>query len=762
MSASDSDYSSGGDGHSDDDDDRHHPLPVHSDSDESDEGDTPLWARKAAAPPLRVQIGNYTVCYRDALIAAPPPKFDAMRDEFRMMNLRQRVVDWRVAELRRMQAHLEKKQKAREDEMDALDDNAEADVSGKKFVNTTILHSKYTKTYKATPIWDEKKWLVKHGKPSSFPQMLDLEQTRMMVVERVNLLRLETRAIREEITSLSKRAGGDAVTHLQRLVRGHLGRIYAVETRKRLAQARVQVAALQIQRVWRGSRARFATAGAFQELEDERRDDAALPIQAVWRGYCARQRYKELEAVMRARQKQNMAVRIQAWYRGCAGRKVAEIVSQSRTKLQIEDDYLDSTVQIQRLLRGHLGRKKMRARKIEVQLNKRVKKLTYDYIGKGSFWEFLGAVNKDYERYNEQRVREEELASTFIHQVLEKREQQQQEAWQSWNIAKLASEKRGNAAIQRQRGKAAGVYLANEGKEGADEWMNKTMKTLNSQKSRQSRRGAGKKRRRQGGGASGGGGNSMMSMMSGMVAGGGSALADQGRGLLNNNYGSMTSGGGGGSGGGGMSPMRALQLPGTPGGRGGGSNFGHNRSDLMTPGGSFLSEEPSAIVIGGVSVPPDFGVGQTSRNKPFRLDAGGKSAAVGSYPGAGQLAAAAQEYAPLTSAIVAESSITNTNPEFFDGGVAGGGSSVNPFEFDRFPTDVLTLEITSKDEPVDRVLLHAALRTFIPLTSDAVTGEDAFREFLAMPRGLLKVQRESEVARRKRGAVEARAKALPE
>ena len=33
-------------------------------------------------------------------------------------------------------------------------------------------------------------------------------------------------------------------------------------------------------------------------------------------------------------------------------------------------------------------------------------------------------------------------------------EQQQQEAWQSWNIAKLASEKRGNAAIARQRSKA--------------------------------------------------------------------------------------------------------------------------------------------------------------------------------------------------------------------------------------------------------------------------------------------------------------------
>ena len=61
---------------------------------------------------------------------------------------------------------------------------------------------------------------------------------------------------------------------------------------------------------------------------------------------------------MRLRRQHNSSIKIQAWYRGCAGRKVAEIVSQSRTKLNIEEDFLDSTVQIQRLLRGHLGRKK--------------------------------------------------------------------------------------------------------------------------------------------------------------------------------------------------------------------------------------------------------------------------------------------------------------------------------------------------------------------------------------------------------------------
>ena len=225
--------------------------------------------------------------------------------------------------------------------------------------------------------------------------------------------------------------------------------IDAVETRKRLALARINTAALQVQRVWRGSRARIETKDMFDRLEREHREAAAPPIQAVFRGYQARKLFKLLEAEMRINRQHVKAIKIQAWYRGCAGRKVAEIVSQSRTQLQVEEDFLDSTVQIQRLLRGHLGRKKMKARKIEVKLNKRVRSLAYDYIGKGSFWEFLGAVNKDYERYNEQRVREEELASSFIHQVLNQREKQQKESWQSWNIAKLAMEKRGKYSKRR-------------------------------------------------------------------------------------------------------------------------------------------------------------------------------------------------------------------------------------------------------------------------------------------------------------------------
>ena len=288
----------------------------------------------------------------------------------------------------------------------------------------------------------------------------------------------------------------------------------------------------------------------------------------------------------------------------------------------------------------------------------------------------------------------------------------------------------GNAALSRQRGKAAKVYLA-DGDENADEWVSKTMGTLDKQSGKKK----GKRRKRK-------------------------KISDQGRGLLaggmsnmqNSNGSSMgmggmgthpLSGGGGGHGGGhggqnGMSPMNALQLD---------ASQTQSRGNTAS---STISEEPSAIVIGGVSIPSHFNVGQTSKSQPFKLD----SRTEPSYPGEGRLSNMANEYAPLTSALVEESSIMNTDNAFYDGNGgsstldAGGSSSiVNPFEFDRFPGSKLTLEITSKQEGVDKLMLHAALRTFIPMSSDAVTGEQAFNEFIQMPRGLLKVQRESEVAR---------------
>ena len=316
---SDSDYTS-----SDDDDDD-------NDNDHHDDSSDPLWARKAPPPPLRIKIGTTEVCYYEESLAAGPAKYDTMRHEFKMMNLRQRVVNFRVERLRVMLAYLERKLKKREDEMDLLDENAETvlgDSSGMRYVNTTILHSKFVKTYLPPTIWNEKKWLSKHGNDSSFAQLLDLEQARMLIVERVNKMRLETKALAQEIKELSARSGGEAITHLQRLVRGHLGRLYAVDTRKRFALQRINTAALQVQRVWRGSRARIETKDIFQDLEKEHREAAAPPIQCLWRGFVARRLFKIKEAEMRERMRNVKAIKLQAWYRGCAGRKVADIVSQ--------------------------------------------------------------------------------------------------------------------------------------------------------------------------------------------------------------------------------------------------------------------------------------------------------------------------------------------------------------------------------------------------------------------------------------------------
>ena len=87
---------------------------------------------------------------------------------------------------------------------------------------------------------------------------------------------------------------------------------------------------------------------------------------------------------------------------------------------------------------------------------------------------------------------------------------------------------------------------------------------------------------------------------------------------------------------------------------------------------------------------------------------------------------------PLTTALEQESSV-------FEGASKG--------DFERFPAHVLTRDITNADDDIERLLLHAALRTYIPPTSKAMSGMDAFDEFLRFTAWLDESEAEAEAAR---------------
>ena len=230
------------------------------------------------------------------------------------------------------------------------------------------------------------------------------------------------------------------------------------------------------------------------------------------------------------------------------------------------------------------------------------------------------------------------LASTFIQQVLEKREQQQR-GLAVVEHRKACIRKR-ECSPRTEAHKRTGVYLASEGKEQAEKWMNKTMKTPSLQMGRKSHSGKGKRRRRK-----------RPERQRGCIyeyderhaAGAGSRLPIRAgvfeqklwvsdrrqRWHVANERASAS-----------RHTKRSWQC----------SNYDQNRSGLGTPGGSFC-EEPSAIVTGD----PFHQIGgQMSRNKPFRLDAE-VNCRLG-LTRCWEVSSSSPRLRPLTSNIVAESS----------------------------------------------------------------------------------------------------------
>eukprot|EP00943_MAST-04B_sp_MAST-4B-sp1_P009877 g9877.t1 len=673
-----------------------------------------------------LECGGYTVQYKVYMLEKPPPYFYNLKPEYQMFSLRSRVIKYREEVLERMLGHLEDKLGFREEELEGLDTQAviAGDPAKKLYVvQTDIFHSDYEITYFPGKCWREDVWLEKNANKKSFPQALELEKARALILKRVVALRKEVSKAREELDRIGQFAGDSAAIPIQKVFRGYLGRLKVVEKRRTFFRDRQIRMAGKIQRVWRGFIVRKKYFEKFLQVQDEKRQVASIEIQRIWRGWLARQLFVKLEAEFRARREHNKAVKIQAWFRGTRGRKIANIKRKVAVQEEVTSDYLDSTVQIQRFIRGWLGRKKVVARKVEVKLNKRVKKLAYDYISKGSFWEFLGAVNNDYQRYNEQRQREEDLAATFINQVLKRREEEQQSAWKSWNNQKEKMAVRGKGAVNRNNKRATRAFLGRSDEDFFKKTMEWANKTANKHKVRRQRRTLDKGSKVQ-----------LQPLLSTTLTWDNSVLGSR---AINASNDRQTMVGGANL----YSPstMSNPSMENVERIRNAGMGAPMTgMSQTSMPGPGFVTPEASAVVVGGVSVPAGFNIGEISSAKPYSigslsgpgLNSAGSSVGTDDNSSVGGLNA--NLYAPLTSALEQESSV-------FEG--------VTKHDFERFPAHVLTRDITNADDDIDRLLLHAALRTYIPPTSKAMTGLDAFEEFLRMPPGLMKVKREAEASR---------------
>ena len=152
---------------------------------------------------------------------------------------------------------------------------------------------------------------------------------------------------------------------IQRLARGRHGRVLTQRRKEYLQEQALRWAmSINVQRVYRGHVGRMLAAEARRLREIRRRHAAATVIQRHFRGF----RGRALAAIARAlkilrAKHQEAALEIQRYMRGCLARSH---VKHHRVKVERERLELRSSISIQRIFRGHKGRE---AREIEMRLN---------------------------------------------------------------------------------------------------------------------------------------------------------------------------------------------------------------------------------------------------------------------------------------------------------------------------------------------------------------------------------------------------------
>jgi hypothetical protein len=151
---------------------------------------------------------------------------------------------------------------------------------------------------------------------------------------------------------------------IQRIVYGFLGRRKAYHRRMEIALYQKKWnSARNIQRVFRGHRGRVHTHYLRKMAELERQHEAALSVQRSYRGYRGRLLFAVAAALRILRQKhQFYAVEIQRFLRGCMGRYYFRLHKDIAT---FRKRQFNAAIVIQRVYRGHKGRE---ASEIEKEL----------------------------------------------------------------------------------------------------------------------------------------------------------------------------------------------------------------------------------------------------------------------------------------------------------------------------------------------------------------------------------------------------------
>ncbi|KAF0688253.1 Aste57867_20123 [Aphanomyces stellatus] len=227
-----------------------------------------------------------------------------------------------------------------------------------------------------------------------------------------------------------------AMTRIQAMARGWLGRRHHIASFVSLWCGAELAAAVTIQLFLR-------KCSAIRRVDDRRRRfhhvrcwNASIHVQRTMRGFLGRRQAATRRRMATIQQQVAAAVTLQCWVRCITAFQLVDarrqIADARRAALARED----GARCIQRVFRGHRGRRRAKQTRIEANLSDPVKALVDQFKAKGDFWDLVKTIDKDYRQFAMDRELENDNATTFVTKVLRERRQHQEEALQAWHVSR--------------------------------------------------------------------------------------------------------------------------------------------------------------------------------------------------------------------------------------------------------------------------------------------------------------------------------------
>ncbi|CAM9554693.1 unnamed protein product [Scytosiphon promiscuus] len=235
-------------------------------------------------------------------------------------------------------------------------------------------------------------------------------------------------AHRGELAAIVQHVYSLAASRLQPFIRGALTRQRLPDAFREMFSYATLCAAVEIQRTVRGCIARRRC----RQVLVSSASDSLVRLQARIRGVLLRQRVAKKWTVLLDRQ----ALEIQRVFRGHRCREALNAVLNGNTWARSADLHGWASLVLQTQARVWLARRVAHLKRVEVGLSSRVSEIADKLASSDdsrSVSAVLGQIDRDYRKYDrvisELKAREEEMATTFVEKVLERRDADIAGAW---------------------------------------------------------------------------------------------------------------------------------------------------------------------------------------------------------------------------------------------------------------------------------------------------------------------------------------------